>query len=55
MSKQLDKEKHMNKTITDLGEKVISLETKLKSAHRKLAWKEISLVLQYSKEIEPQN
>jgi len=45
----------MNKTITDLGEKVISLEAKLKSAQKELARKDISLLLQYSKEIEPQN
>jgi hypothetical protein len=55
MSKQLDKEKQMNKTITNLGEKIISLEAKLKYAHKKLERKDISLVLQYSKEIEPLN
>jgi hypothetical protein len=55
MSKQLEKEIEINNKITDLGEKVIFLEAKLKTAHKKLARKDISLVLQYSKEIEPQN
>jgi hypothetical protein len=37
MSKQVEKEKQMTKKINDLGDKVISLETKLKAAHKKLA------------------